>query len=74
MAQKWYAHECCHGEERGVVTELTFLPDGSMKVRTDIGFGVVPRAEGTRRRAPGKGCRVPVSARQRFIQAGRVSS
>jgi hypothetical protein len=43
MAHKWYPHECCHDEDCGVVTELMVLPDGSMKIRTEAGFGVVPR-------------------------------
>ena len=43
VAHEWYPHECCHDQDCGVVTELTFLPDGGMKIRTDTGFAVVPR-------------------------------
>jgi hypothetical protein len=43
VAHKWYPHECCHDEDCSVVTELTFLADGSIKIRTATGFGVVPR-------------------------------
>lgn len=43
IAHKWYPHECCHDQDCGEVTELTLLPDGSLKVRTEVGFAVVPR-------------------------------
>lgn len=43
VAHGWYPHECCHDQDCSIVTELTMLPDGSMKVRTEVGFAVVPR-------------------------------
>ena len=43
VAHGWYPHECCHDQDCSIVTELTVLPDGSMKVRTEVGFAVVPR-------------------------------